>query len=187
MIGNEPLATTARQNAKNFVEGYLSVAAAITAIPERSIQHPHCADLAPRGVLFLEQHPCRALKSNVIGRPRFGGASMALNLLRSGYATLEYEIAQERASAFGRLGRRLEAALAALAACPRTANSDRKTRDGIVKQAGYALWLFIVQPEACGLNDSHPSAAELRGAERGLCPHGALPRPSIEPNKTTGA
>ena len=50
---------------------------------------------------------------------------MALNLLRSGYATLEYEIAQERASALGRLGRRLEAALAALAACPRTGASDR--------------------------------------------------------------
>lgn len=33
---------------------------------------------------------------------------MALDLLRSGYATLEYEIAQERASALGRLGRRLK-------------------------------------------------------------------------------
>ena len=98
---------------------------------------------------------------------------MALNLLRSGYATLEYEIAQERASALARLGRRLEAALAALAACPRTANSDRKIRDSLVKQAGYALWLFIVQREACGLNDSDAGAAELRGAERGICPHGA--------------
>ena len=77
---------------------------------------------------------------------------MALDLLRSGYATLEYEIAQERTSALGRLGRRLEAALTALAACPRTANSDRKVRDGLVEQAGYALWLFVVQREACGLN-----------------------------------
>src|ERR1700722_11260047 len=79
---------------------------------------------------------------------------MALNLLRSGYATLEYEIAQEKASALGRLGRRLEAALAALAACPPTAPSDRSVRDSLVKEAGYALWLFIVQREACGLNDS---------------------------------
>jgi hypothetical protein len=79
---------------------------------------------------------------------------MASNLFRSGYATLEYEIAQERASALGRLGRRLEAALAALAECPRTANSDRKIRDSLVAEAGYALWLFIVQREACGLNDS---------------------------------
>ena len=76
---------------------------------------------------------------------------MALNSLRSGWATLEYEIAEERASA---LGRRLEAALAALAACPRTATSEREIRDSLVDEAGYALWLFVVQREACGLNDS---------------------------------
>ena len=79
---------------------------------------------------------------------------MGLDLRLSGYATLECEITQEKASALGRLGRRLEAALAALAACPRTANSDRKIRDSLVEQAGYALWLFVVQREACGLNDS---------------------------------
>ena len=75
-------------------------------------------------------------------------------VFRSGYATLEYEIAQEKASALGGLGRRLEAALAALAACPRTATSDGKIRDSLVEQAGYALWLFVVQREACGLCDS---------------------------------
>ena len=75
-----------------------------------------------------------------------------MHLLRSGNAALEYEIAEERASALARLGQRLEAALTALAACPRTANSDRKIRDGLVEQAGYALWLFVVQREACGLN-----------------------------------
>lgn len=78
---------------------------------------------------------------------------MTSNWLHSGYATLEYEIAQEKASALGRLGRRLEAALTALAACPRTANSDRKVRDRLVEQAGYALWLLAVQREACGLNN----------------------------------
>jgi hypothetical protein len=74
--------------------------------------------------------------------------------LRSGWAAVEYEIAEERASALGRPGRRLEAALAALAACSPTEASDRQTRDGLVAEAGYALWLFIVQREACGLNDS---------------------------------
>src|SRR3981189_2429173 len=77
---------------------------------------------------------------------------MAPDLFRSGYATLAYEIAEERASALGRLGRRLEAALTALAGCPRSAHSDRKTRDRLVEDAGYALWLFVVQREACGLN-----------------------------------
>ena len=79
---------------------------------------------------------------------------MMLDILGSGFATLEYEMAQERASSLGRLGRRLEGALAALAACPPTANSDRNIRNSLVEQAGYALWLFIVQREACGLNDS---------------------------------
>ena len=109
---------------------------------------------------------------------------MALNLLRAGYATLEYEIAQEKASALGRLGRRLEAALTALAACPRTANSDRKIRDSLVEQAGYALWLFVVQREACGLNNIARSDAGLRGAERGVCPHGAIGHASIHPTET---
>jgi uncharacterized protein DUF6665 len=79
---------------------------------------------------------------------------MNSDLLRSGYATLEHEIAQERASALGRLGRRLEAALAALAGCLRTAQSDRAIRKRLVEQAGYALWLFVVQREACGLNNT---------------------------------
>lgn len=78
---------------------------------------------------------------------------MAANSPRSGWATLEYEIAEERASALGRLGRRLEAALAVLAAYPPT-TSERTTRDSLVEEARYALWLFIVQREACGLNDS---------------------------------
>jgi hypothetical protein len=78
---------------------------------------------------------------------------MASNSPRSGYAILEYEIAEEKASALGRLGRRLEASLAALAACPLTANTDRKIRNSLVEQAGYALWLFVVQREACGLNN----------------------------------
>lgn len=77
---------------------------------------------------------------------------MAFDLLRSGYATLTHEMAEERASALARLGRRLEAALAALAACPKTPDVDRKIRDGLVAQAGYALWLFVVQRESCGLN-----------------------------------
>jgi hypothetical protein len=77
---------------------------------------------------------------------------MASGLLRSVYTTLEYEIAQEKASTLGRLGRELEAALTALAACPRTAHSDQKIRHRLVEQAGHALWHFVVQREACGLN-----------------------------------
>ena len=109
---------------------------------------------------------------------------MALNLLRSGYATLEYEIAQEKASALGRLGRRLEAALAALAACPPTATSDRKIRDGLVEQAGYALWLFVVQREACGLYDSARVMRDYGVPMEVYVRMGPLPMPSIRPTET---
>ena len=109
---------------------------------------------------------------------------MALNLLSSGYATLQYEIAEERASALGRLGQRLEAALTALTACPRTANSDRKIRDGLVEQAGYALWLFVVQREACGLNKIDHVMQEY-GVPNEVCARmGQLAMPSIRPTRT---
>jgi hypothetical protein len=104
---------------------------------------------------------------------------MALDFLRSGYATLEYEIAQERASALGRLGRRLEAALAA---CPRTAGSDRKIRDRLVAQAGYALWLFVVQREACGLNKIDHVMREHDVPNEVVARVGPLVRPAVDPN-----
>lgn len=111
---------------------------------------------------------------------------MALNSLRSGFATLEYEIAQERASALGRLGRRLEAALAALAACPRTANADRKFRDSLVERAGYALWLFVVQREACGLNDGAQVMQNYGVPHEVYARMGPLVMPSSHPTETRG-
>ena len=72
-------------------------------------------------------------------------------------AALEYEIAREKASSLGRLGRRLEASLAALrrfdAAYARD-QEHRHERETLVDEAGVLLWHFIVQREACGLRDS---------------------------------
>jgi hypothetical protein len=73
---------------------------------------------------------------------------------------LAYEIAQEKAAAFGRMGRALEAALARLrefdATDPRPGApaSAQQARRALVMQAGHALWMFVVQREACGLRDS---------------------------------
>src|SRR5271170_1838637 len=106
---------------------------------------------------------------------------MTLNSLRSGWATLEYEIAEERASALGRLGRRLEAALAALAAYPPTATSGRTIRDGLVEEAGYALWLFVVQREACGLNDSSHVMRTYEVPNEVRARMGPLAMPSVHP------
>jgi hypothetical protein len=73
-------------------------------------------------------------------------------------AALDYEIAQEKASTLGRLGRALEAALAELRdhdAQPHEASAERKQkRCALVAQAGHALWMFVVQREALGLRDS---------------------------------
>ena len=75
---------------------------------------------------------------------------------RSPADLLDYEIVQEQASALGRLGRALEAALAQLRefddADPPSCTSP--ARSALVDAAGYALWMFVVQREACGLRDS---------------------------------
>jgi hypothetical protein len=112
---------------------------------------------------------------------------MALNSPRSGYATLEFEIAQERASALGRLGRRLEAALEALAAYPPMVTSERTTRDSLVKEAGYALWLFVVQREACGLNDSVQVMRTYGVPYEVYARMGPSALPSTHPAKNVGA
>ena len=79
-------------------------------------------------------------------------------------SALDYEIAQEQAAAPGRLGRALEAALAALSRYDR-AQSDRGEspagegasmdpfRLQLVQAASDALWCFVLQHEACGLRD----------------------------------
>ena len=109
---------------------------------------------------------------------------MAFDLLRSGYATLTHEMAEERASALARLGRRLEAALTALAACPKTPDGDRKVRDRLVAQAGYALWLFVVQRESCGLNKMDHVIKMYGVPKEVLFRMGPLAEPRKQPART---
>jgi hypothetical protein len=87
---------------------------------------------------------------------------------------LDYEIAQEQASALGRLGRALETALGALAnhdgglapvrdaPPPSGDETERATRARLVREASEALWYFIVQREACGLRDPRPVIRDYR-------------------------
>jgi hypothetical protein len=71
-------------------------------------------------------------------------------------AALDYEIAQEQVAAFGRIGRALEAALAALADYEHSRGERNSTRARLVDDASDALWCFIVQREAIGLRDPRP-------------------------------
>lgn len=86
--------------------------------------------------------------------------SRDVRLHRTPVDVLNYETAQEQAVALGRLGRALEEALARLrefdAAHPRSAApaSVQRARRILVTAAGHALWMFVVQREACGLRDS---------------------------------
>lgn len=76
---------------------------------------------------------------------------------------LDYEIVQEQAAALGRIGRALEAALAALSSydCAHPerhegaarAPSAASARSRLVQDASDALWCLIIQREACGLRD----------------------------------
>ena len=83
-------------------------------------------------------------------------------------ALLDYEILQEQASALGRLGRALEAALMKLrdfdAAHPpsQASPAEQRARRTLVAEAGYALWMFVVQREACGLRDSRTLMRDYR-------------------------
>ncbi|MCC6776384.1 MAG: hypothetical protein IT537_07060 [Hyphomicrobiales bacterium] len=93
---------------------------------------------------------------------------------------LEHEFAQERASALGRLGRALEAALAALAehdeTPPRAGAADvRRTRAVLVEQASVALWHFVVQREACGLRDMRQLLRDYRVPAEVAVRMGVLP------------
>ena len=75
---------------------------------------------------------------------------------------LDYEIAQEQASALGRLGRALEAALAALSKHDRCDQKADEARAKLVRDAGHALWRFMVQRECCGLRDPKPVMRDYR-------------------------
>ncbi|MCC8968448.1 hypothetical protein H8A95_40735 [Bradyrhizobium sp. Pear76] len=86
--------------------------------------------------------------------------SLDFRFHRTPVDVLAYELAEEKASALGRMGRALEQALAKLrefdvvhprAEAPASAQQARRI---LVREAGHALWMFVVQREACGMRDS---------------------------------
>jgi hypothetical protein len=86
----------------------------------------------------------------------------------TGQNVLDYEIVQEQTATLGRLGRALEAALAALAHFDLT-QPEREAgdgcvpmREGLVQNASHALWCFLIQREVCGLRDQRLILREYR-------------------------
>lgn len=68
--------------------------------------------------------------------------------VETGESVLHYELMEEQAQSLGRAGRKVEAALAALAAHP-----GGEGRPALVKAAAEVVWDFLVQREVMGFRD----------------------------------
>jgi ribosomal 50S subunit-associated protein YjgA (DUF615 family) len=103
---------------------------------------------------------------------------------------LEHEFAQERATALGRLGRALEAAIATLDAFDSShpnqvaaTTDERQQRVVLVAQASVALWQFVVQRESCGLRDMRLVLRDYRVPAEVAAQMGVLPEPALRPRR----
>jgi hypothetical protein len=76
----------------------------------------------------------------------------------TGLSVLEAELAGEKATVLGRLGREVEASLERLAAAGR----DSPTHPALMAEASDALWRYLVQREVCGMLD-HAEALKHYG------------------------
>lgn len=76
----------------------------------------------------------------------------------SGFDVLQHEMAGEAAAALGRIGGKMELALAALRAFDAGDLQD-EPRDALVKAAAKATWMFFIQRESLGLRDQRPVIA----------------------------
>lgn len=65
----------------------------------------------------------------------------------TGEAAFRHELMEEQAAALGRMGRKAEAALAALK------SHEGEGRADVLKAAADAVWCFLVQREVMGLRD----------------------------------
>jgi hypothetical protein len=72
----------------------------------------------------------------------------------TGEAVLRYELLEEQAHSLGRMGRKMEAALAALR------DHEGEGRAEILKAAADAVWGFLVQREVLGLRDRQAIVAQ---------------------------
>lgn len=82
--------------------------------------------------------------------PQFFGSPS----LQNGFSALEYEIAEERASALGRNGRQVEACLLKLRQWDaQHVGQDEARRLDLAQEAAEAVWGLFVQRELCGLSN----------------------------------
>ena len=90
--------------------------------------------------------------------PAWNGSCAKMLTMEESRASIEEQIAGEKAAALGRSGRRLRAALEKLSrfdtnVTVRGTRSEQAIRAELVEVAGDALWSYVVQREAIGLMD----------------------------------
>jgi hypothetical protein len=90
--------------------------------------------------------PSREMLFNLLRRPPGDGAE----------AAFQYEVAEEQAAALGRMGRKAEAALAALR------EHEGEGRAEALKKAADAVWCYFVQREVMGLRDRAQIVADYQ-------------------------
>jgi hypothetical protein len=88
-----------------------------------------------------------------------------LSVRQTGADVLEAELAGEKAGSLGRMGRRVEAAMAELNASPHDAASPEHIV--LVKAAARAVWAYFVQREMCGVFN-HRDAIALYGIPKAV-------------------
>lgn len=94
-----------------------------------------------------------AIRRRIPKIARMSSLRMPQSLVRrlgveSGDAVFRHELLEEQAGSLGRAGRKVEAALAELAAHP-----GGEGRSAVLKAAADAVWGFLVQREVMGLRD----------------------------------
>ena len=97
---------------------------------------------------------------------------------KTGQNVLDYEILEEQAATIGRLSRELRAALDALADFDRQQTAvDRGNpqRMGLVDDAAYALWHFVVQRDCSGLRGTE-HILKAYGVPAEVCARMGAPR-----------
>src|SRR5687767_11697894 len=91
-------------------------------------------------------------------------------------ASVQAEIAREKAASLGRVATKLEEAIAALEAHDGDPAADPGARPALVAAAGQALWYYVVQREACGLRDVGIVLREFRVPREEYLRMGVAPR-----------
>ena len=91
-------------------------------------------------------------------------------LAEKNLASVQAEIAHEKAASLGRAGTKLREAMERLEA-------GEGERAALVAAAGQALWYYVVQREACGLRDTESVLREFRVSREVYLRMGMAPRP----------